>query len=221
MKEGARIGLGGDQAWAGWKPAGKTKVVAEFEDGSAAVFTSRVGKGIVASFAVDAATAARDLPDVVRDVLDAVLAATGGRRAVDVIGTTENVDLASCFVPGGVRAAVVNHGTAAIEFDVPLDVKAGGTKGTWTDLVTGKPQAGLRRRPGRRSRAMSVGNIRREIDLGTRPEVHVPSSGLLQARRADNRGLPARSQAVSISVQRRLNKPSTLSRCPSPISKMR
>jgi len=133
-------------------PAGKTKVVAEFEDGSAAVFTSRVGKGVVASFAMDAATAARDIPGVVRDVLDAVLAGTGGRRAVDVIGTTENVDLASCFVPGGVRAAVVNHEVEAIEVViVPLSQAAEpGQKrgpatpqaGTWTDLVTGKSQPG-------------------------------------------------------------------------------
>jgi len=152
VKEGARIGLGGDQAWAGWMPAGKTKVVAEFEDGSAAVFTSRVGKGVVASFAMDAAAAARDIPGVVRDVLDAVLAGTGGRRAVDVIGTTENVDLASCFVPGGVRAAVVNHEVEAIEVViVPLSQAAEpGQKrgpatpqaGTWTDLVTGKSQPG-------------------------------------------------------------------------------
>ena len=86
VKGGARIGLGGDQAWAGWKPTGKTKVVAEFEDGSAAVFMNRVGKGIVASFAMDAATAARDLPNVVRDVLDAAMAVTGGQRAVDILG---------------------------------------------------------------------------------------------------------------------------------------
>ena len=152
VKGGARIGLGGDQAWAGWKPAGKTKVVAEFEDGSAAVFMNRVGKGIVASFAMDAATAARDLPNVVRDVLDAAMAVTGGQRAVDILGTTEDVDLASCFVPGGVRAAVVNHSAEAIEVEiVPLSQAAepGQKRGPgslqaakWTDLVTGKSQPG-------------------------------------------------------------------------------
>jgi hypothetical protein len=142
VKAGARIGLKEGQAWAGWKPAGKTRVVAEFEDGSAAVFTNRVGKGVIASFAMDAAAAARELPDLVRDVLDAAMALTGGRRAVDVLATTDNIDLASCFVPGGARAAVVNHAATAIDvIIVPLGAKAG-TGGTWTDLATGKSQPG-------------------------------------------------------------------------------
>jgi hypothetical protein len=76
-----------------------------------------------------------------RDVLDAALAVTGGKRPVDVLGTTENVDLASCFTPGGFRAVVVNHGSDPIEVVlVPLGVNKAGS---WTDLVTGA------RKPGR------------------------------------------------------------------------
>ena len=131
------------EPWAGWNP-GQAEVVAEFDDGTAAVFTNRVEKGIVASFAMDAATAARDLPDVVRDVLDAVMAVTGGRRAVDVLGTTEDVDLASCMLPGGVRAVVVNHAAAAIDVVIVPHVPAaqGGEAGVWTDLVTGQSRPG-------------------------------------------------------------------------------
>jgi hypothetical protein len=140
-KEGARFGLGGGQAWAGWKP-GKAEVVAEFEDGSAAVFTNRVGKGLIASIAVDAATAARDMPDVVRDVIDAALAVTGGRRAVDILGKTGNADLASCVIPGGVRAAVVNHDREPLDVViVPLRAKAG-AGGIWTDLASGRSEPG-------------------------------------------------------------------------------
>jgi hypothetical protein len=141
VKGGARYVLRGDRAWAGWK-AGSAKVVAEFEDGTAAVFTNRVGKGFVASFAVDAATAAREVPDVVRDVLDAAEAVTGGARPVDVLGATENVDLASCFVPGGVRAAVVNHAAGPLDVViVPIGAKAG-RGGAWTDLATGASRPG-------------------------------------------------------------------------------
>jgi hypothetical protein len=143
MKEGERLELGGAEAWAGWK-AGKAEVVAEFDDGTAAVFTNRVETGIVASFAMDAATAARDLPDVVRDVLDAVLAVTGGRHAVDVLGASEEVDLASCTLPGGARAVVVNHAAAAIDVVIVPHVPAaqGGEAGVWTDLVTGQSRPG-------------------------------------------------------------------------------
>ena len=141
-RAGARFGLQEGRPWPGWTPRG-AKVVAEFEDETAAVFINRVGKGVVASFAMDAATAARDLPDVVRDVLDEALAVSGGKRTVDVLGTTDNVDLASTFVPGGCRAAVVNHGSAPLEvMIVPLGVGAG-AGGAWTDLVTGV------RKPGR------------------------------------------------------------------------
>jgi hypothetical protein len=140
VKGGARFDLKENQVWPGWKTAGKTKVVAEFEDGSAAAFMNRVGKGVIASFATDAAPAARERPDVVRDVLDSVFSITGGKRAVDVLGTTENVDLASCFIPSGVRAAVVNHAAAPIDIViVPVDAGKGGS---WTDLATGKSRPG-------------------------------------------------------------------------------
>jgi hypothetical protein len=151
-RAGSRIALGGDQAWAGWRAGRAAKVVAEFEDGSAAVFTNRVGKGLAASFAMDAATAAREIPDVVRDVLDAAMAVSGGRRAVDIMGATEDIDLASCFAPDGVRAAVVNHGSAPIEIViVPLGPAAGAGRtaaqgkaraGVWTDLATGGSRTG-------------------------------------------------------------------------------
>jgi hypothetical protein len=139
-KKGARFGLEGDQAWTGWRPNG-AEVVASFEDGSAAVFMNRVGRGVIAGFAMDAAAAARDIPDVVRDVLDAAMAVTGARGALDVLGANENVDLASCAIEGGARAAVVNHGTEPL--DIVLRPLAGSqAPGTWTDLVTGlrKPE---------------------------------------------------------------------------------
>jgi hypothetical protein len=143
VNEGASLELGPSQPWAGWKP-GKAEVVAEFDDGTAAVFTNRVENGIIASFAMDAAIAARDLPDVVRDVLDAAMAVTGGRHAVDVLGASEDVDLASCTLPGGVRAVVVNHAAAAIDVVIVphVPVAQGGEAGVWTDLVTGLSRPG-------------------------------------------------------------------------------
>ncbi len=142
VKKGTRIALREDRDGTGWT-AGRATVVAAYEDGAAAVFTNRVGRGVIASFAMDAAAAARDLPDVVRDVLDEVLAATGGRRAVDVVGATEDVDLASCVVAGGVRAAVVNHAAAAIEVVlVPLGTTGRAAGGMWTDLASGATRPG-------------------------------------------------------------------------------
>jgi Domain of unknown function (DUF4434) len=138
-KAGARFALEAGQSWAGWQAKG-AEVVAAFEDGTAAVFTNRVGRGIVASFAMDAAAAARAIPEVARDVLDAALAVTGAKRPVDVLAATENIDLASCVIENGVRAAVVNHEAGPI--DVVLVPVGAAPGGTWTDLATGKTQAG-------------------------------------------------------------------------------
>jgi len=76
---GTRFALPAGQPWAGWI-AGPAAVVAKFEDGTVAVFTNRLGEGLIASFALDAATAAKGIPAVVRDILDAALAVTGARR---------------------------------------------------------------------------------------------------------------------------------------------
>lgn len=150
VKGGARFGLKEAQPRTGWK-AGSAKVVAEFEDGTAAVFMNAVGQGVIASFALDAATAAREMPDLVRDVLDAAMAVSGGRRPVDVLTPSENIDLASCFVGGGVRAAVVNHAAAPIEVTiVPIGAPKGGT---WTDLAAGATRPG---RPGDGALAVSI-----------------------------------------------------------------
>jgi Domain of unknown function (DUF4434) len=139
VKGGARFELKEAQPWTGWK-AGSARIVAGFEDGTAAVIMNTVGKGVIASFALDAATAAREIPDLVRDVLDAAAAVTGGRRPVDVLASTGNIDLASCFIDGGVRAAVVNHEAGPIDIVI---VPIGAAKdGTWTDLAAGKKQPG-------------------------------------------------------------------------------
>ncbi len=132
---GKRFELRGGLPFSGWKASG-ARIAASFEDGSAAVFINRVGKGVIASVALDAATAARDIPDLVRDVLDAILTVTGTSRAADILGTTENVDLASTGAPGGCRVAVVNHGSSPLDIViVPLPKTSNG--GTWTDLVSG------------------------------------------------------------------------------------
>ncbi len=56
--------------------------------------------------------------------------------------TTENIDLASCFIAGGVRAAVVNHAAEPVDVViVPLGTGASAA-GIWTDLATGTTRPG-------------------------------------------------------------------------------
>lgn len=112
-----------------WKSTG-AKVIATFEDGSAAIAVNHYGKGTVVVIATDAMTAARFFPNMVRDVLDAALVADGNKRAVDIIGTNENIDDAISETSTGFRVAVVNHdrGPLTITFQ-PLNKFAG----QWAD----------------------------------------------------------------------------------------
>ena len=129
-----------------WKPA-KAKTVAAFEDGSAAVWMNPYGKGSVAAFAVDAATAAEQIPDLVRDVLDDAFQKSGGGRPVDVLGLNENVDLAVAGFPGGFRVAVINHNPVPrkVTFRPLRKLKTGGI---WLDLIAQKSLAALENRAG-------------------------------------------------------------------------
>jgi hypothetical protein len=148
---GRRFELRDGLPFPGWKASG-ARVAAAFEDGTAAAFINRVGKGVVAAVALDAAAAAREIPDVVRDLLDEALAVTGTARAADILGTTKNVDLASTDVPGGCRITVVNHESSPLDIViVPLRKTSNG--GTWTDLVSG---AGKPARPSDGGLAISI-----------------------------------------------------------------
>jgi hypothetical protein len=134
------------RAYPSWRPT-TAKTIAAFEDGSAVVWINRYGKGSVAAFAVDAATAAERIPDIVRDVLDEALQRNGASRQVDILGLNENVDVAIANFPGGFRAAVINHNPSPLEVTFrPL--RKVETGGIWFDLATQKPLTVLENKAG-------------------------------------------------------------------------
>lgn len=112
--------------------AKSARVIAAFEDGSPAIIVNEFGKGRIVTILPDAWTAAQSMPDLVRDVLDYAKTARGNAPLVDIVGTSENCDLAVGETTGGFRVAVVNHGSARI--DVVLKSLRG--TGEWFDLVT-------------------------------------------------------------------------------------
>jgi hypothetical protein len=139
-KRDARYPLDG-RAFPSWRPT-TARTVASFEDGSAAVWVTRYGKGTVAAFAMDAASAVDRIPDILRDVLDGVLQKGGGRLPVDILGLNDNVDVAVATVPGGFRAAVINHNPEPLEVTFrPL--RKPEIRGIWLDLASQKPLTSL------------------------------------------------------------------------------
>lgn len=136
VASGRRIELPGTP-FPSWKCTA-AKVIATFEDGGAAIAVNRFGKGAVVVIATDAVTAARYFPDLIRDVLDSALAAHGSERAVDIIGTNENIDDAISKTSNGFRVAVVNHNRDPLTITLqPLNQFSG----QWADWFNvGKPE---------------------------------------------------------------------------------
>jgi hypothetical protein len=113
------------------------RVIATFEDNSPAIIANRFGKGIVVSFFPDAWTAARDLPDLVRDVIDYALRSTGAESLVDTVGSNENMDIAVGKTPGGFSVALVNHNSSKVEVILRPIKSQARRAGGWIDLVGG------------------------------------------------------------------------------------
>ncbi|HKO98026.1 MAG TPA: alpha-amylase family protein [Pyrinomonadaceae bacterium] len=131
---GSRFGLK-ETELPGWT-IGNAKVIAAFEDGSAAIVANRFGKGTTISFFTDAWTAARDFPELVRDVLDHALKAQGVDSMVDIVGANENIDVAVGKTATGFSVAVVNHNLS--DLNVMLRPRRSAADQRWTDLVSDK-----------------------------------------------------------------------------------
>ncbi len=113
------------------------RVIATFEDNSAAIVANKFGKGLVVSVFADASTAVLQFPELIRDVLDYALLATGAGPVVDIVGANENMDLAVGTSAAGFTVALVNHGLTRTEVILrPAKARATGV-GSWFDLVAG------------------------------------------------------------------------------------
>ena len=115
----------------------KARVIATFEDNSAAIIANRFGKGTVVSFFPDAWTAARDIPDLVRDVIDYALRSAGAESLVDIVGANENMDMAVGRTAEGFSVALVNHSANKVEVILRPTKSQAGRVGAWVDLVVG------------------------------------------------------------------------------------
>jgi hypothetical protein len=116
----------------------KARVIASFEDQSAAIIANSFGKGMVVAFFSDAWTAARDYPDLTRDVIDYALAANAALSLVDIVGANENTDIAIGKTAVGFSVALVNHNPDKLEVLMKPTRSQAARGGTWVDLATGK-----------------------------------------------------------------------------------
>ncbi len=135
VKAGSRFALRGAPL-PSWTAHG-ARVIAAFEDGTAAALINRHGKGMVITILPDAWTAAQSAPEFVRDCLEYAMSFTGHTPLVDVLGMNENTDVASAKTAEGFRVAVVNHNASELEVTLKPLQPAGSRASRWIDLGEG------------------------------------------------------------------------------------
>lgn len=113
----------------------KATVIATFEDNSAAIVVNRFAKGTVVSFFTDAETAAREFPQLVRDVIDFASSAAGASSPVDIVGANENMDVAVANTADGFSVAIVNYSERDADVIVRPSKAEKAAVGVWFDLV--------------------------------------------------------------------------------------
>jgi hypothetical protein len=134
VKAGSHFALGGIE-YPFWTANG-ARVIATFEDGSAAITLNKYGQGTIVTIIPDAWTAAQHMPELVRETIGRAMSFTGGAPLVDIVGTNEKTDMAVGRTPGGFRVAVINHNSDQMEVMLrplkTLEVRSSG----WVDLVS-------------------------------------------------------------------------------------
>lgn len=126
--------------WPAWE-AGAARVLATFEDGSPAALANSSGKGLAVAVLPSVAQLATDFPDLLRDVLDLALAHAGAPPLPDVVGVSEETDLAYGRSADGFTLAIVNHAAEPQVVEVVPPVSGG----SWSDVRTGGPIEGTER----------------------------------------------------------------------------
>jgi hypothetical protein len=129
------------RAYPAWTATARTtaNVAAAFDDGSAGILVNRFGNGRVFTVTMDALSAAKLCPDLVRDVMTEAFRASGHLPLVDVTGLNENTDMAVKRTAHGLTIALINYNDSPLT--VTLKPRAGG-QGIWTDLVSRKAVRG-------------------------------------------------------------------------------
>jgi hypothetical protein len=96
--KGARFGLP-PASVSSWSPE-HGKAVAVFEDGSAAALLNEFGRGFCLTIPLSLGGAVSSVPDLVRDLLDFALERKGMKRAFDLIGAGDDLDVAMAMSGG-------------------------------------------------------------------------------------------------------------------------
>ncbi len=108
-KKGTRFGLRPGKA-SSWSPlSASARVVAAFEDGTGAALVNEFGQGLCITVSLGLEEMVESVPRFARDIMDFALDRSGNKRAFDVLGLAQELDVAESTVDGQPYLSIVNH----------------------------------------------------------------------------------------------------------------
>ncbi|MGV8092961.1 MAG: hypothetical protein AB2L24_13975 [Mangrovibacterium sp.] len=119
-----------------WHPLDGNRI-ANFNDGSASVFSNRYGEGRTYVVTLSAANAVGICPDLLRGILDEAVAEYQVFRPFDVIGMTAFMDVSMNGGGDDCSVSVANYGNNPVDLTIKPLLLNERSKYTLTDLKTG------------------------------------------------------------------------------------
>jgi hypothetical protein len=125
------------QVSASWNPSVE-KRIADFHDGSSAIFSNSYQKGKTYTISLSLKEAVNNFRDLLRDILDEALNNYGINRPFDIYGITNNMDVSMNECDGQYSVMVANYGNNPADVRIKPLFKEWGDNYSLIDLKSGK-----------------------------------------------------------------------------------
>ncbi len=130
------------QVSASWNPtAGKR--IADFSDGSSAIFSNSYQKGKTYTISLSLKEIVNNFPDLLRDIFDEALDFYGITRPFDIYGITDNMDVSMNENHGKYSVMIANYRNNPVDVRIKPLLKDWGSKYSLIDMKSGKTMIGI------------------------------------------------------------------------------
>jgi hypothetical protein len=127
---------------ASWNPSAQ-KRIANFRDGSSAIFSNSYQKGKTYTISLSLKEAVNNFPDLLRDIFDEALNIYGITRPFDIYGITDNMDVTMNEDDGQYSVMIANYGNNPVDVRIKPLFKEWESKYSLIDLKSGKSTIGI------------------------------------------------------------------------------
>ena len=125
-----------------WNPSVE-KRIADFHDGSSAIFSNNYKKGKTYTISISLKEAVNNFPDLLRDIFDEALNFYGITRPFDIYGITDNMDVSMTENHGEYSVMLANYGNNPVDIRIKPLFKDWLSKYSLTDMKSGETAVGI------------------------------------------------------------------------------